>query len=84
MLIVSLRFRSNRLVRVRATILQEDEEKVVVEKSFNPKGFPEKEEEGTSSTLPIDDSPHSSGLEKWTTKVEQSINIFLTVTTTLL
>ncbi|KAH6768816.1 Alternative oxidase family protein [Perilla frutescens var. frutescens] len=69
--------RSRRLGKVRATILQEDEEKVVVEKSFSPKGFPEKEE-GTSGTLPSDGSPRPSGLEKWTIKVEQSINIFLT------
>ncbi|XP_057764953.1 ubiquinol oxidase 4, chloroplastic/chromoplastic isoform X2 [Salvia miltiorrhiza] len=67
-----------RLVRVLAKILQEDEEKVVVEKSFNPKGFPEKEKEGTSGSLPSDGSPSSSGLEKWTIKLEQSINILLT------
>ncbi|KAG6394106.1 hypothetical protein SASPL_144685 [Salvia splendens] len=67
---------SRRLVRVVATILQEDEEKVVVEESFNPKGFPEKE--GTYGASPSDGAPPSSGLEKWTIKLEQSINILLT------
>ncbi|XP_047957211.1 ubiquinol oxidase 4, chloroplastic/chromoplastic isoform X1 [Salvia hispanica] len=67
-----------RLVRVVATILQEDEEKVVVEESFNPKGFPEKEKEGTFGASPSDGAPPSSGLEKWTIKLEQSINILLT------
>ncbi|XP_051128382.1 ubiquinol oxidase 4, chloroplastic/chromoplastic [Andrographis paniculata] len=61
--------------RVQATTLQEDEEKVAVEKSFDPKSFPEKE--GTSAQSP-DGSPPSSDLEKSIIKLEQSINIFLT------
>lgn len=65
------------MVGVRATILQEDEEKVVVEETFNPKGFPEKEGEGTSGSS--DGSEPASGFEKWVIKSEQSINIFLTV-----
>ncbi|XP_042031025.1 ubiquinol oxidase 4, chloroplastic/chromoplastic-like isoform X2 [Salvia splendens] len=69
---------SRRLVRVVATILQEDEEKVVVEESFNPKGFLEKENEGTYGVSPSDGALPSSGLEKWTIKLEQSINILLT------
>lgn len=69
-----------RLVRVQATTLQEDEEKVVVEKSFNPKGFPEKEGEGIPGTSSSDSPPPSSGFEKWVIKSEQSINIFLTDT----
>ncbi|KAL8461494.1 hypothetical protein ACS0TY_032826 [Phlomoides rotata] len=72
------RLSSNRLFRVHATILQEDEEKVVVEESFDPKSFLEKEREGTSGESPDNGSPPSSGLEKWTIKLEQSVNIFLT------
>ncbi|CAA0817954.1 E3 ubiquitin-protein ligase COP1 [Striga hermonthica] len=66
-----------RWAKVHATILQEDEEKVVVEKSFDPKSFPEKENEGTSGES-YDGSPTSRGLEKWIIKFEQSVNIFLT------
>ncbi|KAK6149722.1 hypothetical protein DH2020_017247 [Rehmannia glutinosa] len=71
------RFSSKRLVRVQATTLQEDEEKVVVEKSFDPKSFPEEEREGTSGES-SDGSPPPSRLEKWIIKFEQSINILLT------
>ncbi|KAL2483938.1 ubiquinol oxidase 4 [Forsythia ovata] len=66
---------SRKLFEVRATVLQENEDKVVVEESFNPKSFPEKE--GKGSPEPPEDSS-SSGLEKWIIKLEQSINIFLT------
>ncbi|KAL7130347.1 hypothetical protein ABFS83_13G127800 [Erythranthe nasuta] len=71
------RLSSKRSFQVRATILQEDEEKVVVEKSFDPRSFPENEGEGISGESP-DGSPPSSGLEKWVIKLEQSINILLT------
>ncbi|CAL5409428.1 unnamed protein product [Camellia sinensis] len=72
---------SNRLVprklfRVQATVLQDDEEKVVVEESFQPKTIPVDDGKGIhgeSST-----SSSSSGLERWVIKLEQSINIFLT------
>ncbi|KAL3850910.1 hypothetical protein ACJIZ3_012792 [Penstemon smallii] len=43
------RLPSKKLFRVQSTILQENEEKVVVEESFDPKSFPEKKGEGTSS-----------------------------------
>ncbi|GMP73335.1 hypothetical protein CsSME_00031115 [Camellia sinensis var. sinensis] len=73
---------SNRLVprklfRVQATVLQDDEEKVVVEESFQPKTISVDDGKGIhgeSST-----SSSSSGLERWVIKLEQSINIFLTV-----
>ncbi|OMO76871.1 Alternative oxidase [Corchorus capsularis] len=66
---------SRKLYPVKATLLQENEEEVVVEKSFPTKSFPGKEieEVGESSA---NSSP--SGLERWVIKVEQSVNIFLT------
>ncbi|CAA2956763.1 ubiquinol oxidase 4, chloroplastic/chromoplastic isoform X2 [Olea europaea var. sylvestris] len=67
---------SRKLFNVRATVLQENEDKVIVEESFNPKSFPEKEGKGSSGEPP--DDPSSSGLEKLIIKFEQSINIFLT------
>ncbi|KAG8385776.1 hypothetical protein BUALT_Bualt03G0080400 [Buddleja alternifolia] len=70
------RLARKKLSRVQATILQEDEEKVVVEKSFDPRSSPEKEGEGTSGEPP--DGSSSGGFEKWIIKFEQSINIFLT------
>lgn len=63
-------------------MLQENEDKVIVEESFNPKSFPEKEGKGSSGEPP--DDPSSSGLEKLIIKFEQSINIFLTVHITLI
>lgn len=61
--------------RVRATILQDDEEKVVVEESFKAETFPGKEtlleEPETSSS--------TSALEAWVIKLEQGVNVFLTV-----
>lgn len=65
------------MFKVRATLLQENEDKVVVEESFNPKSFPAKEG-NTSSGEPPDGLPYN-GLEKWIIKIEQSINIFFTV-----
>ncbi|KAF8092502.1 hypothetical protein N665_0413s0042 [Sinapis alba] len=60
--------------RVRATILQDDEEKVVVEESFKAETFPGKEtlleEPETSSS--------TSALEAWVIKLEQGVNVFLT------
>lgn len=63
--------------RVRATLLQENEEEVVVEKSFAPKSFPGNVEGGSNGEPPNDSS--SNGLEKWVIKLEQSVNILLTV-----
>ncbi|KAL6573824.1 Ubiquinol oxidase 4, chloroplastic/chromoplastic [Orobanche hederae] len=69
--------RLSRMVQVKATIFQEDEEKVVVEKSFDAKSFPDKEREGTSGES-HDGSPPPSVLENWMIKLEQSVNIMLT------
>ncbi|KAL3603477.1 hypothetical protein D5086_004336, partial [Populus alba] len=64
---------SRKLCTVQATILREDEEKkVVVEESFQPKTFTHE---------PVHGSPQSSspsGLETWAIKLEQSVNVFLT------
>ncbi|KAF7840576.1 ubiquinol oxidase 4, chloroplastic/chromoplastic [Senna tora] len=62
--------------RVRATLLQDNEEKVIVEESFPSKistGDASKVSTGESSS-----SSSSSTLEKWVIKFEQSANIFLT------
>jgi len=71
---LSLFFIYRKLCRVQATILREDEEKkVVVEESFQPKTFTHE---------PVRGSPQSSspsGLETWAIKLEQSVNVFLTV-----
>ncbi|CAL5411863.1 unnamed protein product [Camellia sinensis] len=72
---------SNRLVprklfRVQATVLQDDEEKVVVEESFQPKTIPVDDGKGIHGES--SNSSSSSGLERWVIKLEQSINIFLT------
>ncbi|KAJ7946352.1 Ubiquinol oxidase [Quillaja saponaria] len=67
---------SRPIPRIQATLLQDEEEKVVVEESFQPNGFPN--ENGIGSTGNPPDSPSSSTLEKWVIKIEQSVNIFLT------
>lgn len=59
---------------VRATVLQENEEKVVVEESFPAKNSPDDGGKGSGN-----EPPESSSLERWVIKVEQSVNIFLTV-----
>lgn len=61
-------------------MLQENEEEVVVEKSFAPKSFPGNVGGGRNGKPPDDSS--SSGLEKWVIKLEQSVNILLTVSIT--
>lgn len=67
---------SRKLCTVQATVLQENEDKVIVEESFQPKSFPDDESNGSNGEPPEDSS--SSVLEKWVIKCEQSINIFLT------
>lgn len=67
---------SRKSCRVRATLLQENEEEVVVEKSFAPKSFPGNVGGGSNGEPPDDSS--SNGLEKWVIKLEQSVNILLT------
>ncbi|KAK9089768.1 hypothetical protein Scep_028850 [Stephania cephalantha] len=67
------RLRSSRkFYRVRATTLQENEKKVEVEKSFQPKSFPDEEGKGSG------EGQSSSKLEGWIIKLEQSVNVLLT------
>ncbi|XP_057961110.1 ubiquinol oxidase 4, chloroplastic/chromoplastic [Malania oleifera] len=61
---------------VQATVLQDNEEKVMMEESLKPKGFPNDKGKGTSGE-PLQGSS-SSVLQTWVIKVEQSVNIFLT------
>ncbi|XP_010448915.1 PREDICTED: ubiquinol oxidase 4, chloroplastic/chromoplastic [Camelina sativa] len=65
-----LLFRNNH--RVQATILQEDEEKVVVEESFKAETFAGKEKE------PLEEESNTSAFETWIIKLEQGVNVFLT------
>lgn len=60
--------------RVRATILQDDEEKVVVEESFKAETF-----RGKEPLLEEESDTSSSALEASVIKLEQGVNVFLTV-----
>ncbi|KAL4334014.1 hypothetical protein GQ457_07G028060 [Hibiscus cannabinus] len=71
----SFRPLSRKLYPVKATVLQEDDEELVVEKSF-PTKIPAGNEIGEVGGSRA--NPSSSGLERWVIKVEQSVNIFLT------
>ena len=64
-------------VRVQATILQDNEEKVVVEESVPSKSPLIDTSQGSSGESTRSSS--SSSLDKWIIKFEQSVNIFLTV-----
>lgn len=64
---------SRRLCKVEATVVRENEKKVNVEDTFPPKSSPGGENGGPDS------EPPNGPLEKWVIKLEQSINIFLTV-----
>lgn len=66
-----------KLFRVQATVLQEDDKKVAVEESFQPKSICDDDGKGTPGES--SESSSSSGLESWVIKLEQSINVFLTV-----
>ncbi|KAH7837456.1 hypothetical protein Vadar_014068 [Vaccinium darrowii] len=68
--------RPRKLFRVQATILQEDDKKVAVEDSFQPKSVCDDDGKGTPGES--SESSSSSGSESWVIKLEQSINIFLT------
>lgn len=67
-----------RLYPVKATVLKDVEEKVVVEETFQPKSFPDHEVRDSSEEAP--GSSSSDMLERWVIKVEQSVNLFLTDT----
>ncbi|RZC50627.1 hypothetical protein C5167_019057 [Papaver somniferum] len=71
---------SNRrkVLTVRATVLQDDEEKVKVEESFQPNSFPGDDRKGSASAEEAVENTSSSVLERWAIKVEQSVNIALT------
>ncbi|KAJ4912880.1 hypothetical protein Rs2_07501 [Raphanus sativus] len=70
----SPRLLSRNVNRVKATTLQDDEEKVVVEESFKAKTFPGKE----ALLEETDTSSSTSDLESWVIKLEQGVNVFLT------
>lgn len=62
-----------KLCRVQATVLEENEEKVVVEETFQPT---------TLTGNRLETAPESSSsnvVETWAIKLEQSVNVFLTV-----
>ena len=65
--------------RVRATVLKENEEKVVVEESFPAKTSPGDGGKGSGGDNEPPESSSSGALERWAIKLEQSVNIFLTV-----
>lgn len=66
-----------RLYPIKATVLKDVEEKVVVEETFQPKSFPDNEVRDSSEEAL--GSSSSGMLERWVIKVEQSVNLFLTV-----
>lgn len=57
-------------------MIQETEDQVVIEESSPPKSSPGS---GGGSNGEPPDNTSSNGLEKWVIKLEQSVNIFLTV-----
>lgn len=57
--------------------MQDNDEKVVVEESFQPKSFPDDNKE-TKGQGERSEGSSTSVLETWTIKIEQSFNIFLT------
>ncbi|XP_010538743.1 PREDICTED: ubiquinol oxidase 4, chloroplastic/chromoplastic [Tarenaya hassleriana] len=74
--LLSRRVRSRNIGLVRATILQDDEEKVAVEESFRSDTFPgEKSKEDSGG---LNSSSSSNALEAWIIKLEQTVNVFLT------
>ncbi|XP_058070822.1 ubiquinol oxidase 4, chloroplastic/chromoplastic [Magnolia sinica] len=60
--------------RVRATTLQDTEEEVIVEDSFQAKSL--RETESRTDAEPSESTPGK--LERWAIKIEQSVNILLT------
>uniref|UniRef100_A0A2N9EQN8 Ubiquinol oxidase n=1 Tax=Fagus sylvatica TaxID=28930 RepID=A0A2N9EQN8_FAGSY len=72
---------SRKSCRVRATVLKENEEKVVVEESFPTKTSPNDGGKGSGGdNEPPPESSSSGVVEKWVIKFEQSVNVFLTDT----
>ncbi|KAA0054295.1 ubiquinol oxidase 4 [Cucumis melo var. makuwa] len=60
-----------------ATVVKENEEKVVVEESFPPKASPAQDGEGDNNQGPQSLSS-THGFDNWIITFEQSINVFLT------
>uniref|UniRef100_A0A9I9DNW7 Ubiquinol oxidase n=1 Tax=Cucumis melo TaxID=3656 RepID=A0A9I9DNW7_CUCME len=63
--------------RAMATVVKENEEKVVVEESFPPKASPAQDGEGDNNQGPQSLSS-THGFDNWIITFEQSINVFLT------
>ncbi|KAI9123573.1 hypothetical protein K1719_004873 [Acacia pycnantha] len=63
--------------RVRATLLQDNEDKVIVEESV-PSKISSSDDTNKGSSGESSSSSSSNTLEKWVIKLEQSTNIFLT------
>ena len=59
--------------------MKENEEKVVVEESFPAKTSPGDGGKGSGGDNEPPESSSSGALERWAIKLEQSVNIFLTV-----
>ncbi|XP_057498247.1 ubiquinol oxidase 4, chloroplastic/chromoplastic-like [Actinidia eriantha] len=72
----SRRLLPRKLFRVQAKVLQEDEEKVTVEDSFQAKTIQDVDVKGIHGVS--SESSSYSGLESWIIKLEQSVNILLT------
>lgn len=66
-----------KLYSVQATVLKDNEDKVVVEETFPPETSLQEEKETKSQEQ--SEISSSNTLEKWVIKIEQSVNIFLTV-----
>ncbi|EEF43798.1 Alternative oxidase 4, chloroplast precursor, putative [Ricinus communis] len=72
----SPRFKATgKLCRVQATVLRENEEKVVIDETFQPKSFTD-DDDGKGGRTGGD--PPDTSLERWVIKLEQSVNVFLT------
>lgn len=65
-----------KLFRIQATVLKEDEEAVTVEEKCPAKSLVEVDRGRYGESV---ESSTSSGFEKFVIKIEQSVNVFLTV-----
>uniref|UniRef100_A0A7N0VD00 Ubiquinol oxidase n=1 Tax=Kalanchoe fedtschenkoi TaxID=63787 RepID=A0A7N0VD00_KALFE len=69
---------SRKSLRIEATVLKDEEQKVVVEGTLNLKGFPDDNDEAGSQK--VSDDSLGAVMERGVIKLEQTINIFLTDT----
>jgi ubiquinol oxidase len=72
-----IRYRLPLRLSIRASLLQDKEDKVVLQDSFPSKTSPL--DSVTENSTNDDDTSSTSAWEKGVIKVEQSVNIFLTV-----